>query len=310
MSFPTVLSITETAFPTITTAHNVAMPATVNAGDLLVVLFANDDDSTVTTPSGWTLLATSLASTVQRLSIYTKTAVGNEDGTTVDFVTSAAEKAAAQVYRATDWGDIEISTAGTGTSVNPDSPSFNPSGWDVEDTLWLTVESHANGREVSSYPTDYTDGLRTRSSADEAEAALVASARRENAVASENPGVFTIATSSQWAAFTIAIRPVVPINKAFSDAGAEGGETFVKAVQVSKAFSDAGPGGAESFALAKLKAFSDAGAEGAEAYHLTKHKSVSDAGAEGAETFSKTRFINPVYLKDRFEAIIIKVLDS
>lgn len=54
MGFPVILSVTETSFDTNTTSHLVAMPAVVAAGDLLVILFANDADSTVTTPSGWT----------------------------------------------------------------------------------------------------------------------------------------------------------------------------------------------------------------------------------------------------------------
>ncbi|MCJ7575163.1 MAG: hypothetical protein MUO80_00495, partial [Dehalococcoidia bacterium] len=140
LAAPVVASVTETAFGSDTTGHNVTMPATVNAGDLLIVLFTNDGDATVTTPSEWTELASNEADGAVRLSVYYKIAAGTEGGTTVNFVTSASEQAAAQVYRITDWHGTtppEISTAATGDGTTPDPSSLNPAGWDVANTLWL-----------------------------------------------------------------------------------------------------------------------------------------------------------------------------
>ena len=103
LAAPVVTSVTETAFGTDTTDHYVNMPATVNAGDLLIVLFTNDRNETVTTPAGWTALASDANGQAVRLSVYYKIAAGTEDGTTVNFVTSSTEQAAAQVYRITNW---------------------------------------------------------------------------------------------------------------------------------------------------------------------------------------------------------------
>jgi len=91
LAAPVVASVTETAFDTATTAHYVNMPATVTADDLLIVLFTNDGNAAVTTPTGWNLLASDANGTQVRLSVYYKIAAGTEGGTTVNFVTSVVE---------------------------------------------------------------------------------------------------------------------------------------------------------------------------------------------------------------------------
>jgi hypothetical protein len=211
LAAPAVASVTETSFGTDTTNHYVNMPATVNAGNLLIVLFTNDGDATVTTPAGWSLLASNAANGAVRLSVYYKIAAGTEGGTTVNFVTSAAEEASAQVYRITDWHGTtppEISTAATGTSTAPNPASLDPAGWDVADTLWLAVAGQDRGNQsgTTAYPASYTDGISTLSS-DGTGSCRTHSARRVLAVASENPGAFTIPVSEEWVAFTIAVRP-------------------------------------------------------------------------------------------------------
>ena len=211
LAAPVVTSVTETAFGTDTTDHYVSMPATVNAGDLLIVLFTNDGGATVTTPGGWNLLASDANGTQVRLSVYYKIAAGTEGGTTVNFITSASEQAAAQVYRITNWHGTtppEISTAATGADAAPDPASLNPAGWDVADTLWLAVAGQDRGDQsgTTAYPVSYTDGTSTLSSAG-TRSCRTHSARRVLAAASEDPGAFTIPVSEQWVAFTIAVRP-------------------------------------------------------------------------------------------------------
>jgi len=210
LAAPVVASVTDTAFGTDTTDHYVNMPATVDAGDLLIVIFTNDESATVTTPGGWNLL-TSDDNTAVRCSAYYKIAVGDEDGTTVNFITSASEEAAAQVYRITNWHGTtppEISTAATGTSTRPNPASLDPAEWDVADTIWIAVAGQDRGDQsgTTAYPVSYTDGTSTLSS-DETGSCRTHSARRVLAAASENPGAFTIPVSEQWVAFTIAVRP-------------------------------------------------------------------------------------------------------
>jgi len=210
MSAPLVNSVTETASNTDAIDHYVNMPSTVDAGDLLIVLFTNDGYAAVTAPAGWTALASNAANGAVRASVYYKITGGTEGNTTVHFVTSAAEEAAAQVYRITNWHGTtppEISIAATGTSTRPNPASLNPAGWDVSDTLWLAVAGQDRGDQdgPTAYPAYYIDGISTLSS-EEITGCQTHSACRVIAAASENPWPFTIPASEEWIAFTIAIR--------------------------------------------------------------------------------------------------------
>jgi len=212
MSTPLVNSVTETAFGTDTTDHYVNMPLTVDAGNLLIVLFVNDRNESVTTPGGWTELASDTSGPHIRLSVYYKIAAGTEGGTTVNFITSAAEEAAAQVYKITNWHGTtppEISTAATCTNATPDPPSLNPAGWEIADTLWIAVVGQDRGDQTgtTTYPASYTDGISTLSSTGNGSCRTL-SARRILAATSEDPGAFTIPVSEQWIAFTIAVKPM------------------------------------------------------------------------------------------------------
>ncbi len=186
------------------------MPATVAAGDLLLVLFTNIDDSTVTTPGGWTLLFTESHDGDVRGSAYAKVATGSEGGTTVNFITSTNERAAAQVYRvlASEWygsiaSGISVGSATEADAVDPNPPSLTPS-WSSADTLWIAY-SGSEGVSVSSYPSSYSGGLTTASGGSGTHA-QVASAYRQLNATSENPGIFDTA-SVDWVANTIAVRP-------------------------------------------------------------------------------------------------------
>jgi len=187
------------------------MPATVDAGDLLLCLFADDGGDAVTIPSGWTELFTTNNGTAVRFGAYTKIAAGDEDGTTVDFVTSGTEMAAAQVYRIQEgtWlgvlSKVEAGISATGVSANPDSPLLEPSSGGL-DTLWIACYGADDDDNCSAYPTDYTDGTYTESGTANGSCS-VASARRELDAKSDNPSAFTMAASEQWVANTIAIHP-------------------------------------------------------------------------------------------------------
>jgi len=132
------------------TAHAVTMPATVAAGDALIVILglyylASAPAGTITTPSGWTAqtpVNVTNGSDSFTLAVFKKIADGTEDGATVDFVTSANATAAAHVYQidvGTWYGDlagIEIGTAGGGGSTSPDVGSITPS-WGS--SLWMAI---------------------------------------------------------------------------------------------------------------------------------------------------------------------------
>lgn len=108
---PTLLSVTTTVIATNVTAHAVQMPATVAAGDLLIISIALDGNPAVATPAGWTAhSAIPVGTDRARHAQFLKVAAGIEGGTTVSISSSVAEQSVAYVHR------IE---AGTFANVRP-----------------------------------------------------------------------------------------------------------------------------------------------------------------------------------------------
>jgi hypothetical protein len=183
----------------------------VSAGDLLLVLLTTHAFPTVTTPAGWTLIGTMLSTTNVRMSRYAKRADGNEGGTTADFQTSQMECAVAQVYRITGWFDDGVladaiaDTAAAGDDPSPDSPLLAPN-WGAATTLWIAAYGAQNQSRTFGYPAGYTSGRYDESGGVVGRTAT-ASARRESALASEDPGSFANEIPQPWVAVTIAIRP-------------------------------------------------------------------------------------------------------
>lgn len=203
-AFPNVQSVTATTTSGVT-SHQINMPATVDEGDLLVVLVVNSSSNINSHPAGWSLLRDDTLTP-----IYIKRAAGTEGGGSITVGTSVLSNMAAQVYRITDWrdsgtllNDVELSPA-AGSSINPNPPSLNPTNWGLEDTLWLVFIAWLSSDIISVYPTNYTNGVATNASG-----ARMVSAYRKLGASSEDPGVATLTNSTSWRAFTIAVRPAI-----------------------------------------------------------------------------------------------------
>lgn len=104
-----------------------------------------------------------------------------------------------------------------GTESAADPGSLNPSGWDVEDTLWIAVagigETSTGGAwgGVTAAPAGYSGYADSGTSADAVGAIEGAVAFLQSAAASADPGTFTNDTSNvRWGALTIAVRPAPP----------------------------------------------------------------------------------------------------
>lgn len=210
MTTPTA-TLTRQIFSSASTDHNVVMPAVVGAGDLLVIGFTSYNGPP-TTPSGWTQLHSTANSFNIQQTVYAKKAIGNEDGTNVNIVTSSSMVGVAHLYHvpAAEWHGTtmpEVGTASTGNSVSPNPPSLSPS-WGAADTLWL-VFTTAYGPAfptVTAYPTSYTNGAYDLQGTGNG-ATMLGSARRGNNTATEDPAAFTISPDTLWIAQTVAIRP-------------------------------------------------------------------------------------------------------
>ncbi len=210
-AYPDVASVTETTFTTDVTDHAISLPETVVAGDLLLIIFTNDGNATVTKPVGWRTLWDESTGSALRASGYAKVAIGDEGSTTVNFITSSAEQAAAQVYRIQNWygtldgiavGSEVVSTSGT--TANP--PSLSP-GWGVADTLWIPIIHTSTARTIVSGSDGYSNLINTRSG-ETTTAGQIGSMRLNTNTATEDPGVFTFSSTGVTSvAQTIAIAP-------------------------------------------------------------------------------------------------------
>ena len=217
---PTVSSITATQQNTNATSQNVTMPATVEAGDLLLVLLAVDGNTTITTPGGWTLIGSTAQDGGNNVTtgVYAKDAAGTEDGTNVNFAFGggASEKAAAQTYRvlAAEWegtltNGVTVGTATGATTQNPNPPSLNPANWNVEQTLWLAYTAGSTYDSITSSPSGYGTNTHTETTTVDGAGASISSARLASATASQDPGTFTMNASQPSVTNTVAIRPAV-----------------------------------------------------------------------------------------------------
>lgn len=191
--------------------HYITMPDPINVGDLLIVAFVSKAYPTV--PSGWTTIASAGSGTSTYTIILAKIADATENATIVDFYVTANEYAYAQIYRISNFNgtldSLEVSSASTGYSANPDPSILTPS-WGSDDTLWLALTAWGYGADaLSTYPTSYTDGIWGRSGSSISYKHYgIASAIRELKSSSEDPGVFTLSSTDSWAAFTIGIQPL------------------------------------------------------------------------------------------------------
>lgn len=191
-----------------TTTHNIDMPSNINTGDLLLIIASSNDPGTLTGISGWTSL---LTADVPTLGVYIayKKADGTE-GANATVSTTNSVNMVARIWRITRWHGTsapEISYLleddRNTTSINP--PSLTPS-WGLANTLWIAEGSWLNNPLVS-YPTSYDDNQETAITNGTNDIAYAA-ATREYSATSENPGFFTISSSSlAHLELTIAVRP-------------------------------------------------------------------------------------------------------
>ena len=219
MAFPAIASITTTASANSSGASNdLTSTATVNSGDLLIAIIGRRivSATTWTPPTGWTEIVDVLPPTSNdaTLSVAYKIADGTEGGTTITFTSSVTTsiRKGGFVIRITGWHGTTPPEAGTsGVTVgtgDPDPPSLTAS-WGSADNLWIVASSATSQDSAGTAPTNYTNF----NTAGEAGATKwgINMATRENAVATEDPGVIDWTTNPGGrVACTIAVRPSVP----------------------------------------------------------------------------------------------------
>jgi hypothetical protein len=179
------------------------MPATVEAGDRLLIFMTSGANGTITTPAGWSLVG-SAGGSPKGLYVFSKIAVGNEDGTSVTVATSGSVSTCAwrvlcvQGPHATEAPAFAQVANNFGTM---DPPSLTPA-WGSDENLWVAAAWKAT-TAIAGVPAGYTDGGQ---SANANANQRVRVAYKVATAATEDPGVFEAGGSVDRAVATVAVR--------------------------------------------------------------------------------------------------------
>lgn len=222
MSFPSIRSqITDNATGNETT-HTISLPATIAAGDTILVLIR----VTVAGAIGWPdaswieLFDASDDAADDQMAAAWKKADGSEGGTTID-VTSGNGKFTSIAIAVKDATDPTITpptlgTVATGSGTEPNAGNCNPAAG-TKDYLWWTfygMEGEQTG--ITSYPANYTlnqSGIVTTGTGGAVTTnCTMASAARQLNASAEDAGVWDVTgTLDDWTAYTIAFHPAEPV---------------------------------------------------------------------------------------------------
>jgi hypothetical protein len=187
-------------------------PTNIAAGDIIIGVIASDGSPTgvftnLTGPS----TSCGAPGAAARMWIATHRADGTETGVFTETL-SASEQGCWAVLRFTGGHAATlpaVQSGDAGTDVNPDPASLNPTGWNVEDTTWLALYVSDGTAAWSSDPAGYSTLHNALSGG--ANGAGLGIATLDSAVASVDPGAFTIDASQEWGAGTVGIRPAAVV---------------------------------------------------------------------------------------------------
>lgn len=193
-----------------TTTPSLTLPSG-GAGELILVwLSANSQPTISWVGAGFTALAED-RSADDALFLGYRWTDGTEGGSIAPTLNSANE-CAYSIQRITGAlhplsGGLEVSASAVGTDTAPNPPNLALAGGLAKDILWICGGNTSNGNRLyTAAPSGYGN-LATADSVTAGAGTAIGTAERQLNAASENPGTFTINTSSAWKTFTVAVHP-------------------------------------------------------------------------------------------------------
>jgi hypothetical protein len=211
-NFPVVASRDVQVMSTAVTGQLWTYPSSRQLGQLMVMAIATAALTTITTPTGWTLVQ-SQAGTESRTAVYERVVDGLEpEDLTITFGTASAAVIRTWMIDIGDGGveavaGINDSAAGTTLDLATISPTWAVT--EATSTLYIAILGLANDVTVSGFPAGYTvTGQDVSASATANIDCALAYAERSALGSSENPGAFTYA-ASRSTGHVIAIKPKV-----------------------------------------------------------------------------------------------------
>jgi len=217
MASPAVATKTGGNNDTLQSSHTVNLPASIAAGDTLLVFFGHKDAAGATPgfPGGWTVLGEieNAAGSLACLCPAWRKADGTE-GASITVTTTNTTRQAHCSLRITGAADPTVTAPTTqagATLANtnvPNPPNCNPGV--SKDYLFVAAFVSSAGRITSTDPTNYTHSSQTNgSNSGTTTAAGVGVATRQLTASSDDPGTFltTGGSTEETASQTIAIHP-------------------------------------------------------------------------------------------------------
>ncbi len=208
MTFPSIESTTGNAATSGANGKTVTLPATITAGNKLVVIISTTYDYTYSA-SGWTLIGRSYDGTytLRNCHVFTKTADGTEDGTTVEFIGGVGLVSGHYVaFSIQNANDVEAAFVAMGYSAKANPANISPS-WGAADGLCIAFAISGTSGNPTAAPSGYSgySELENTSSCDSA------SAYKQITASSEDPGEFTCSNST-WLCATVAIKGSIVVS--------------------------------------------------------------------------------------------------
>jgi hypothetical protein len=209
--FPDVLKRTVQSFALAATSHTYSYPTGLNVGDTLLVVLTTGALTTITTPTGWTLVDSQVTS-ASRTAVYKRSVTGTE-GASLPIVLGTASGLIARTW-VFDRSDGTVETvsaifdnpAGTTLDIGAISPSWAVPA--ATNTFYITVLGLdlESGSTISAFPTSYTGtGQDVIISATASINCRLGYAERAVNGQSENPSAFTYG-AARAVGFIIAVK--------------------------------------------------------------------------------------------------------
>jgi hypothetical protein len=268
---------------TASTNVQAAMPAGIQAGDLILVVMCRDTQLGIGSgANGFSPITGNDGGAAGSYGIgwYYKVADGGETGT-ITITTIVSDRWGTNCYVLRGWGALpeEGAWSTPGSSVSPNPPSLTPS-WGSADVIWIEAAAiDAQGRTLtpsSGYgntiqpPASGTGGL------------SMATARKTSTASSEDPAAVTwSSTAAVSSAMVLGIRG--PVTKSAAETGAGAEATTTETVSHLRAETGAGAEGTSTVTQIQLLSASDSGsgADTVLTLGVALSPSESASGAEG-----------------------------
>lgn len=183
------------------TSHAMNLPASIAAGDLLLMLTQHTTTATITPPAGWTLEATHYYSgSAGNLSLFTRIADGTE-GATATFTLSASTPLSSLCARIPGGTDVETAYVRIASATTSDPATLTPT-WGSRNTVWLVIGHGYYDRTVTAYPlpdnnAEYSGGVLGH---------YLYVATKQETAASQDPAVMTFDAGQYGVLFTVGVR--------------------------------------------------------------------------------------------------------